>query len=46
MFGSCSRCPWGGGDMKLFDDFERENADPAAYGEDSFSFLNRAARPF
>jgi len=30
----------------LFDEFERADASPAKYGEDSFHFLNRAAGPF
>jgi hypothetical protein len=28
--------------MRLFDDIERRNASPPAYGEDTFTFLNRA----
>jgi hypothetical protein len=31
---------------RLFDEVERTNASPAAYNEDSFSFLNRAAGPY
>jgi hypothetical protein len=31
------------GEIGLFDDLDRTDRSPAAYGEDSFSFLNRAA---
>jgi hypothetical protein len=32
--------------QRLFDEVRRTNANPAAYNEDSFSFLNRAAGPY
>lgn len=31
---------------RLFEEVERTNSSPAAYNEDSFSFLNRAAGPY
>ncbi len=32
--------------MRLFDDTPRSDSSPAAYSEDSFSFLNRVATPY